>query len=128
MKWLTTTSEIIGILGALFSLVAAINTCFLRKKLNREKQRQNQLIRVILNHGSQSIELPVKMRREELTRSEVLGFLGMIPMKGGGQPRFLLKYLNKPEFFRQIRDIKDGIGELILTIPCSEEEYNQFDI
>ena len=128
MKWVTHIAEICSILSALFALFAGINTFLLRKKFTQEHQRLNKKIKVILQYGAESLELPVELRREELSRTEILGRLGMLPMKAEGHPRFSLNYINKPEFLRQINDIKVNDGEHILTIPCSEDEFRQFDI
>ncbi len=69
----------------------------------------------------------MELRRAELTRAEILGRLGMIPMKTKGS-RFSLSYLNKPEFLAQINQIMDGSGDAVLTIPCTQEEFEQFDL
>jgi hypothetical protein len=132
MKWLTIISEIFSILSALLALIAVINTHRINKKLTQERQRLDKRIKVMLQYGSESLELPMELRREEVSRAEILGRLGMIPMKvplkEEKQPRFSLKYTNKPEFLQQINDIKLSNGEHILTIPCSEDEFKQFDI
>jgi hypothetical protein len=62
-----------------------------------------------------------------VTRAEVLGRIGMIPMKQKGQ-RFSLKYLSKPDFLKQINQIAAGKGENVLTISCNKEELEQFDL
>jgi hypothetical protein len=51
----------------------------------------------------------------------------MIPMRIKGQ-KYSIAYLNTPEFFRQIAQLDEGIGEGVLTIPCTQEEFNQFDL
>lgn len=63
-------------------------------------------------------------RRADFVRSEILGYLGMIPMKVKGQ-RYALDYLNAPEFSRRINETD---GDSVLTIPCREDEIAQFDI
>lgn len=133
MGWLAIAADICGVLGALFALYAGVNTYLLQKKITQEQERLDKKIKVILQYGEKSFELPVELRRAELTRSEILGRLGMIPIKAGKelkpqQPRFSLRYTNKPEFWRQIDNITASDGEHIITIPCSEEEFNQFDI
>jgi hypothetical protein len=127
MGWFNNAAGISSIFGALFSLFAWINTWCLHRKISQEQRRKNKKVTVILQNGADCLELPVELRRAELTRAEILGRLGMIPMKVKGQ-RFSLGYLNTPEFLRQINDISASNGDCILTIPCKEEEFSQFEI
>lgn len=120
-------ADIAGILGAIFALFAWIQTRQLRKEIEKEKQRMNKKVTVTLSLGQQKIEVPVDLRRAELTRAEVLGRLGMIPRKGE-KGQFSLRYLNTPDFFKQINQIIDGTGDSVLTISCTPEEFEQFDI
>jgi hypothetical protein len=117
----------IGILGAVFALYAAIQAHFIRREQQQERQRQNEKVDVKLNHGGEELELPIELRRADVTRAEVLGRIGMIPMKEQGR-RFSLKYLSNPDFLKQIDQIAEGKGENVLTISCNKEEFNQFDL
>ena len=127
MDWLAIVADIVGLLGALFALLAWLQTRQLKKMQERESSRQNMTVQVVLQHGAQKIELPVEIRRRELTRSEILGRIGMLPMKKRGD-RFAIGYLNSPEFLKQLNQIADGPGPGLLTISCTEREINQFDL
>jgi hypothetical protein len=127
MDWLGYVADVIGILSALFALLAWLSSRRLRKEIEQEKARQNKRIRVVLRYGSESLELPVELRRKEFTRAEVLGRLGMIPMKDKGK-RFSLNYLGDQEFLKQLNKIREGEGDSILIIPCNQEEFEQFAI
>ncbi|MCG8349959.1 MAG: hypothetical protein MI924_19515 [Chloroflexales bacterium] len=127
MEWFSYIADIIGIGGAIFALFAWIQSFQLRKEIAREQRRQHKKITVVLQHGSEDLELPVELRRAELTRAEVLGRLGMIPMKTKGQ-RFALDYLHTPAFLHQINQISESDEDAILTIPCKSEEFTQFDM
>lgn len=127
MDWLNNLGVAASVLGAVFALMAWLKARKVQKELETEKARQNKRITVTLQHGSQKLELPVELRRAELTRAEVLGRLGMIPMKIKGR-RFSLGYLNRPEFLQQINQIIDGNRDAVLTIPCTGEEFEQFDL
>lgn len=120
-------ADAIGIFGAFFALRAWLLTRSLRQGALKEEERQNRKVRVILQHGAGSIELPVELRRFEATRAEILGILGMIPMVQKGQ-RFSLSYLGRAEFLHQINQIASGTGDGLLTIPCTAEEFAQFDM
>jgi hypothetical protein len=121
-------ADAVGILGAIFALFSWLQARQLKKLQEQEKIRQNQKIQIVLQHGRDSIELPVELRRAEFTRAEVLGRIGMIPLEDDKQRRFSLKYLNTKEFYKQVSQLIDGFGEGILTISCDEKEFKQFDI
>lgn len=107
--------------------IKSINS-FLHQDYEQRLRLQQQKISVILQNGGRNrLELPIELRRAELTRAEVLGRIGMIPMKSKGQ-RFTLNYLSTREFLIQINQILEGNGDSILTIPCSEIEFQQFDL
>ena len=126
MQIVSLIADVVGVAGAIFSLLAWLKAKRIKEELDKEKARQNKKVRVILQYGgSQAIELPVALRRAELARAEILGRLGMIPTKGGN--RFSLAYLNKPEFLQLIDQISEGTKEGTLVIPCTKEEIDQFD-
>ncbi len=129
MEWLSPIADVVGIAGALFALFAWIKARQVQQELEREKQRQNKKVTVVLQCGDKTIELPLEIRRAELTRAEILGRIGMIPLKKEtGQERFKLRNINTPEFFRQINQVAAGDGDGILTIPCTDDEIRQFDL
>lgn len=132
MQWLSLASDVIGVLGGIFAFFAWLQTSRLRKDAERERQRQNERIKVILRYGEHQYELPVELRRAELTRSELLGRLGMVPVKknskGQEQKRFSISYLNSKEFFETLNGLILGSGNDVLNIPCERKEYEQFDI
>lgn len=131
-SWVSIFSDIIGILGGVFAFLAWIQSSRLKKDADHEKQRQNARIKVILTHGNQKYELPVDLRRSELNRSELLGRLGMIPIKKDSnnyvQKRFAISYLNSIDFFERLEKIILGSGNDVLIIPCMQKEFEQFDI
>ncbi|WLE96850.1 MAG: hypothetical protein QTN59_19500 [Candidatus Electrothrix communis] len=84
-------------------------------------------ITVTLVHGSKKKELPLEMRRSDFTRPEIFGRIGMLPLKEKGR-RFQLSYISTPEFLQQLNRIRENDGEAALVIPCTEEEFSQFDL
>lgn len=128
LEWISLIADIIGILGAVFALFAWRQARQLREDLKQEQTRQNQVVQVELRQGDRTYALPVlQLRRGELTRAEILGRIGMIPMKKKGQ-RFEIRYTNTAEFLKQINQILDGKVDSILTIPCTDTEFEQFDL
>jgi len=53
MQWLSQAADIIGILGAIFSLFAWLQTRNLRQELDKEKARQNKKVTVVLQNGGE---------------------------------------------------------------------------
>lgn len=88
---------------------------------------QKQKVHVIVSHGSEKIELPVKLRLSELSRAELLGRIGMMPLKQKRE-RFSIKHLGSPEFLEQINQAADADGHSTIVIPCTKEEFDQFDL
>ena len=84
-----------------------------------------QKVAVFLVHGSNKIELPLELRRIDLSRPEILGRIGMIPMKASGT-RFKLRYLSSPQFLQQLNKIRENDGEAEVVIPCTADEFSQF--
>ncbi len=120
-------ASVLGIITAVFSFLSWIQGRRIAQAQEREKKRLNRHVTVKLQYGAQEIELPVELRRAELTRAELLGRLGMIPTKVKGG-KFSLRYLNTPEFFRQLNQVVSTDGDALLTIPCDKNEFEQFDV
>ncbi len=120
-----------SILLNLSSELLSVGLLFFIMKLtiDRALSHQNEKIAVVLCYGSERIELPVELRRAECTRAEILGRVGMIPMKEKGK-RFSIGYCNTPDFLRAINTAAESEAEEggILSIPCNEEEFSQFDL
>lgn len=127
MEAISVIGSLASIGGAVFALMAWAKARRIQEELALEKKRLNKNITVTLQYGSKQIKLPMDFRRADLTRAEVLGRLGMIPMKDKGK-RFSINYLSSPEFLKQIDMIVEGDGESLLTIPCNETEFHQFDL
>jgi hypothetical protein len=127
MEWFNTFGSFVSILAAFFSLMAWLKARRVQKDLQVEKARQSKSITVTLQHGGRKIELPMELRRDEFARAEILGRLGMIPMKEKGK-RFSLAFLNTPEFLKQVNQIRHGHDDGVLTISCTQEEFEQFDL
>lgn len=125
LGWLSLVADLIGIVGAGFAVGAWVQARRISRDLERERARQNKLVTVVLQHGAERIVLPVEIRRAELTRAEILGRIGMLPMRQKGA-RFSLSYLSSPEFLRRINEIASGTDDTVLTISCTSEEIEQF--
>lgn len=117
----------IGFIGMFFALFAWLQARGLRDDIARERARQEQEIEIklVLETENQEKTLPISIKRRELSRAEVLGRLGMMPMKEAGK-RFALAYLSTPAFLDQIDLAQIASRPTTITIPCSNGEFEQF--
>jgi len=95
--------------------------------IDRALAQQNEKIAVVLCCGSEKIELSVELRRAECTRAEILGRVGMIPMKEKGQ-RFTIKHPNMKSFLEEVNRISESKDDGTLYIECSKEDLEQFNL
>lgn len=133
MDWLNMSSiaDYVGILAALIGVWTWMNTRRIREDEQREQNRLNEKVKLILKSkdDKEFIRLPGEMRREEVTRAEVLGWVGMLPMveeKKG--KRFDIAYTNSAEFLSQLSEVQTGNGDVTFEIECTPEEFRQFAV
>lgn len=127
-------ADVIAIVTAIAAIIGAWQSTKLRQQQKREQQRLEDRIKIILTcGGQQSLELPWSIRRRNLTRAEVLGLIGMLPIKPktgeeGKQPRFKLEYLGTKAFMDQLDEVATGERGGALLISCTPEDIAQFDL
>jgi hypothetical protein len=94
---------------------------------NKIKERNQQSIDVILydKESKDRFELPIELLRGEFTRGEILGRIGMLPMKEASK-RFSIDYLGGQNFLSEINKILANYESKELVIPCEREEIEQF--
>jgi hypothetical protein len=102
----------------------------IQEKLSREQDFLNSKITVVLAYGTQKHVLPLELTRSDLSRAEILGRIAMLPMsRTQSGRRFSISYFNTRSFLQNINDIKSArSGDATLIIPCTEEEFKQFDL
>ncbi len=127
MQLLSILADVIGIAGAFFALFAWWQARQVRSALQREQLRQRKKVTIVLSHGSEQYEIPIQLQRAEITRAEVLGVLGMLPMKERGK-RFSIGFISTRDFLDEINEIIISEGDRRLRIPCQKEEFEQFDL
>jgi hypothetical protein len=110
-------SNVFGAIGGGFALLAWLRL--------RAFDRENDPVKIILALSGQEarIALPLEMRRRDLTRAELLGRLGMLPMREPGK-RFSLSALASADFMRAVNAAREGAS--VVEIPCSQAELDQF--
>lgn len=116
----------IGIFGAIFATIAATYSFKTRKALKKQEESQKAIIEVFLESVEQGRTRQYEVcniRRADLTRSEVMGYLGTIPPQG----RFSIAYMITPEYFKELEKVQTNFDEARLTIKCTDAELDQFD-
>lgn len=120
--------DLIDKLATIISLIAAAiaawNALKLRKETECRWQKENEQIHVILRSPTRQIRLPVEIKRRDFTRSELLGYIGMLPLPQG-KPRFSLNFTSTTEFSQQLESIREAGIEFIIS--CNEDELDQFN-
>lgn len=94
--------------------------------LKNRALRRPVVVRLALAESEQGLrlELPLHLRAGELSRAELLGRLGMLPMKEPGK-RFAIRSLSGLDFLVKL----DQAGKTgLIEIPCSKGEIEQFDL
>lgn len=89
--------------------------------------RQNQKIQIyFLLDGKEEIFLEnISIIRKHITRSEILGMLGVI--QKNSKERYNIEYLSEAKFFEDLYNIQKG-GSQKLLIEVSADELEQFNI
>jgi hypothetical protein len=113
-------SNIAGVVGAGFSVAV-----YLKMKM-LEAKRLQEIPAFLINEKGTLTKLPLALLRKDVTRAEILGRLGMIPMKEAGK-RFSLKGISSPEFLTQVNSIAEGKIDT-LVINATSAEIDQFDL
>ncbi|GAB4194612.1 MAG: hypothetical protein OHK0022_10820 [Roseiflexaceae bacterium] len=127
MEYVGTIADVIGIVGAVFAGLAWLASRRTETWLHREQERLAAPVFVCLVSGSDRKVLPLELTRAELSRAELLGRIGMVPMKTPGA-RFSLASLSTPVFLRQLREAQQGNGSVTIELPCTQAEIEQFDL
>ncbi len=122
-------ADVLSVIGTVFAGFGWWQATVNGRQMSREKERMSSPIEVFLQEKktTRKIALPVLLRRYELTRSELLGCIGMIPRKDSSK-FFVLKYLSSPSFFKELNRIQAADQEEQLIIYCTPEEIAQFDV
>lgn len=90
----------------------------------KDKQMQQEIgVELFCPETDKIIPLPVKLKRAEFSRAELLGYLGMIVSSG---TRYELEYTGKLDFFRELQRIQNATTPEIMRIPCTKNEIAQF--
>lgn len=131
LSWLANLFEILGFAILIITVISTLITLFNTRILRTEQREANKRITLVLevkdNDSSASYTLPGAIRRKDFSRAEIMGRLGMIPLEDESKRFFTLGYVQKnPKFLKDIEEIYDLKEDAIMTIPCTQAEYDQF--
>jgi hypothetical protein len=129
MEPLSLVSDLLSLTSAVFAAAAWMQVRASRRAVEAEAERQRAIISFALwsDETQSSTMLPMTLRRSDLSRAEVLGVLGMVPMRQKGA-RFSLKYVGTPAFLAALNAAKDDSTPMLFRIPATQAEIEQFDI
>lgn len=116
----------IGVTSALFAFAVSLLN-FVNDDIAEKRSREK--VQLVLQHGAYaSYTLPIILQRGEVSRAEVLGYIGLIPAKKkqDGKPRYKIDYLSSESFIKQIHQVKAGKQDIII-LKCKADEYGYFD-
>jgi hypothetical protein len=120
-------ADLIGIGGAVYSLRIWL-------KMGKEKDFNEQRIKIQLRMPKLKllITLPCEIERKHLTRSELQGLFGILPIKPGEgrkiTDRYQLSFFSTAEFFNRLKAAQDNENTNVIEIICEEKtQENQFD-
>lgn len=122
-------SGILGILSTVYSVKTFINTRSLANKMQEEERRLNMDVKIRFKGPTpkKSIFLNLVVKRRDVTRNEINGILGMLPRRGGEQKRYKIAYLSTNDYLKQIYKVQNSRDEIVLEIPITLKELDQFD-
>ena len=113
------------IIGLISVVIAAWNAWKLRRETKRQWQKESEQICVILRGSSQEIKLAVELQRGNLTRAELLGLIGLLPMKEKGN-RFQIDFLSTHKFSQRLAHVRNSDIAFEFVVDCDDDELEQF--
>ncbi len=120
--------EVIGqvsnLAGAVGGVVAAAGV--IKMLAAQKRQEESVVVALRLEGGEGTISLPLEMLRRDVSRAELLGRIGMLPMRQKGV-RFSIRALATPAFMRAVNEVVEGRTST-LVIPATSGEIEQFDL
>lgn len=124
--------ERLGYVSTIISLVSTGFSVSIWRLLKSKEKFNEQRIKILLKTPTEPFELPYEIERKNLTRSELQGLLGILPIKEGegrkATDRYQLSFLNTPAFFANLKAAQDNKDTTSMEIICYEYEVAQFDI
>lgn len=118
---LSWTANVLQVAGAVFAALVWFN----QRRMERAAQESVSVLLTLEGEGKE-IPLPLEIIRRDVSRAEILGRIGMLPMRSKGA-RFSIRALSTPAFMRALNNVVAG-RTATLRVPCTQEELEQFEL
>lgn len=123
---MSTTLEQLSVYAGLLSPVVS-GAVWFKLQLQKEFNQQRIVISLVIPGSEKKITLPCRIERKHLTRAEVMGVLGVLPMVEEGK-RYDIQFFNSVEFYARLENAQDLAEQTELLIECTEQELEQFNL
>lgn len=121
---MSTTLEQLSVYAGLLSPIVS-GAVWFKLQLQKDFNRQRIVISLVIPGTEKKITLPCRIERKHLTRAEVMGVLGVLPMEG---KRYDIQFFNTVEFYARLENAQDLSEQTELLIECTEQELEQFNL
>lgn len=131
MELLGNISNILGLITFFFSIGAWFYSQRVDKRISAQLTKQEERIDIRLSDGQREI-IVGQPRRKWLSRSELNGLLGLLPMKKtpdgeeDKQPRYFFESIDWIKVSKKIEEAQDGDTSQFV-VQCSKQELDQFN-
>jgi len=125
------SSDFSGIanLVTIFSFAASVAAWIYSSRIWGKWKLGEQEVAIVIKFGSEKeYTLPVKIKRKNLTRAEIMGVLGLIPRTEAFTSGYKLDCLNNLSFFKQVEEAQTRRSITTLIIQCDKNNLKQFNI
>lgn len=123
--------EELDILGYVSTIISLISTAvsvaiWLRIKTKEKFNEQRIKIQLKVPNTTQSYDFPYEIERKFLSRSELQGLLGILPVKNASH-RYSLSFLTTIAYFDKLKAAQDDENTTAIEIICTQAEWDDFD-
>ena len=123
-NWLEVPNQWAGLLSSVIGIVSAVLAGLIRTQQVREKRMREQPIKLILVNESDDIKrhvLGYRPRRDQATRAEILGILGMYSGSNRFESKNLVPILESKQFDEMIAGQRNE-----LELRVSNDDFGRF--
>lgn len=120
--------DFIGLFANVAGAVSGVAAFLGVLRLLREQARLDDRVSVVLKLEAEEsvVVLPLEMLRRDVSRAELLGRIGMLPMRQKGA-RFSIRAMSTPAFMQTVNAVVEGTTDT-LVIPVTRQELEQFEL
>ncbi len=126
---LSNLSNYITLATGFTSLCAGVFSCLNWMNARNQLKLENEKISIELQSPGKHLTLLAQPRRKFLSRAEVRGLVGGLPIRGqqGLRGDYQINYMNHPHYYEELERVQTDGSISKIVIKCSREEIEQFD-